>query len=83
MSLINADEIKIGDELSDPEAGIPSIIVVGKYPDHFECIAFNGSDFDTFTVRKNELSDYEKTGGNFPQIGEMLTQISEWDVFYD
>ena len=66
---------KIGDEIRDEVTGTNAIIV-GIYEDHYECIAFNGSDFDTFIV---ETSTWNGTGRNFSQIAEMIEIIKDDD----
>ena len=63
---------KIGDELRE-ELTSTNTIIVGIYKDHYEGIAFNGSDFDTFIVKTDSIDfRWIKTGRNFSQIAEMI-----------
>ena len=68
---------QIGDEIRDEEIN-SNLILVGIYEHQYECIAFNGSDFDTlFIPRGWELTGLKKTGRYFPQIQEMIKIMKE------
>lgn len=72
------EDWKIGDEIRNEEMNATAI-VVGIYKDHYECIAFNGSDFDTFIEPFGETFMWNKTGRNFLQIAEMIKVIKDGD----
>lgn len=72
------EDWKIGDEIRNEEMNATAI-VVGIYKDHYECIAFNGSDFDTFIEPFEETFMWNKTGRNFLQIVEMIKVIKDGD----
>jgi hypothetical protein len=65
---------KIGDELRNEEINA-NVIIVGIYKNHYECIAFNDNDFDTFIVPLEETFMWNKTYRNFSQIAEMIKII--------
>lgn len=72
------EDWKIGDEIRDEEMDANAIIV-GIYKDHYECIAFNGSDFDTFVETFPWSLWWSKTGRNFSQIAEMIKIMNDGD----
>lgn len=70
---------QIGDEIRDEEIN-SNFIIVGIYEHQYECIAFNGSDFDTFNIPRGwELIGVKKTGRYFPQIQEMINMMGDGD----
>lgn len=70
--IVKKADWQIGDEIRDEELN-SNAIIVGVYEHQYECITFNGSDFDAFNIPcDGTIVGYKRTGKHFEQISEMI-----------